>query len=623
MPLQHVSKVYPGMILETDVMAANGRFLCSRGQSLNRENIKALMTWGVEQVYVMNGPPSKHSPKLIQDRAELSFKVTHINSLPAHVPAREAQQSALTSLYRKLPAKPEDNDPEKWIFYYRKLYELSLSAVEQAAELCNLPATINRKDNPEKIMAKANQRLQRLIQFRTYAFFVMNENSSAFELVLSNPQEKGQVFDGLLMELVKCGEIASMIRNRHPAIQLDHSRRKCLVHLISTTSRVRGLFIGYLQDGDPDLPLEIRSLLANVLQYTASALESSQLYSLITRNNIELQNTVEKRTAELRQTIQNLEQEVQQRKTAQRNLDFILNNVHDSIFIFTPQGKIDEVNAKMLSMFGVSREEALQMNIPADISCKSFYRNKNMGNWHEVIEKGSGIFEWTAQRQDDGSTFPVEVYLKKITWNGRGAVLATLRNISQRKEAEKKLEFMALHDPLTELPNRKLFLERLGQSIIRARRNALQAAVLFIDLDGFKPVNDTFGHYVGDKVLKTIAERLCSSLRESDTVARLGGDEFGIIIPDLYADKDCTQIVDKAQHTLSQPIKIDGHCIHLGCSIGTAMFPRNGENVDTLIKVADTEMYKAKRQKKVSLVPHKEPVLSHSLILSKNMPTRM
>ena len=612
------------MILETDVIAANGRFLGGRGQPMTREHIKALMTWGVEQVSVMNGPPSQHSPNPIQDQTELCFKVIHINSLPAHVPAREAQQSAiLTSLYRQLPAKPEDNDPEKWIFYYRKSYEFSLSALEQAADLCNFPATITRNDNPKKILAKASQRLQRLIQFRTCAFFVMNEKSSAFELVLSNPQEEGQVFDGLLMELVKCGEIASMIRNRHPAILLDHSRGKCLVHLISTTSRVRGLFIGYLQDEDPELPAEIRNLLANVLQYTANALESSQLYSLITRHNVELQTTVEQKTAELRQTIQNLEQEVQQRKVAQRNLDFILNNVHDSIFIFTPQGKIDEVNAKMLSMFGVSREEALRMNVPADISCKRFYQNKHMGNWHEIIEKGSGIFEWTAQRQDDGSTFPVEVYLKKITWNGRGAVLATLRNISQRKEAEKKLEFMALHDPLTELPNRKLFLERLGQSIIRARRTALQAAVLFIDLDGFKPVNDTFGHYVGDKVLKTIAARLCSALRKSDTVARLGGDEFGIIIPDLYADKDCTRVVDKAQHTLSQPIKIDGHCIHLGCSIGTAMFPRNGEDVDTLIKVADTEMYKAKRQKKISLVPHKEPVLNHCLILSKNMPTRM
>jgi len=601
MPLQHVSEIYPGMILEADVIAANGRFLASQGQPLTGEHIKALMTWGVEQVSVMNGKPPGHCLSTPQDQTESLFKVIPINTLPAHIPDGEKQQTAtLTSLYRQIPARPEDNDPEKWMFYHRKLYEFSLSALEQAADLSNFPATITRNDNPEKILAKAHQRLQKLIQFRQCAFFIMNEKSSAFELVLSNPQEKGQVFDSLLMELVKCGQIASMIRYRHQAIMLDHSLGKCLVHLISTTSRVRGLCIGYLQDKDQQLPAEIRNLLDNVLQFTANALESSQLYSLITRHNVELQTTVKKKTAELRQTIQNLEQEIQQRKVAQRNLDFILNNVHDAIFIFTPQGKIDEVNAKMLSMFGVSREEALRMNIPADISCRRLYPDNHTHNWQDVIERGSGIFEWTAQRRDDGSTFPVEVYLKKITWDGREAVLATLRDISQRKEAEKQLEFLALHDPLTELPNRKLFLERLSQSIIRARRISLQAAVLFIDLDGFKPVNDTYGHYVGDKVLQTIALRLCSTLRKSDTVARLGGDEFGIIIPDLHAEKDCMLVVDKAQRTLSHPIQIDEHYMHLGCSIGTAIFPRDGEDVDTLIKVADTEMYKAKKKKKQS-----------------------
>lgn len=163
-------------------------------------------------------------------------------------------------------------------------------------------------------------------------------------------------------------------------------------------------------------------------------------------------------------------------------------------------------------------------------------------------------------------------------------------------DAERKILHLAYHDSLTGLPNRMLFMDRIDHAISRAQRENGQFALLFIDIDHFKVINDSMGHAAGDQLLNIISQRLKDVLRKSDTVARLGGDEFTIIIEDLEEAECVATVANNILNALDVPTEINGNEVHVGGSIGIAMYPQDGENFGTLLKNADTAMYKAKDQ---------------------------
>ncbi|UBF29630.1 GGDEF domain-containing protein [Kovacikia minuta CCNUW1] len=156
------------------------------------------------------------------------------------------------------------------------------------------------------------------------------------------------------------------------------------------------------------------------------------------------------------------------------------------------------------------------------------------------------------------------------------------------------LRHLANHDALTGLPNRILFQERLSQALTWADENNQLVALLFLDLDGFKLINDTQGHDVGDLLLKAIAQRLTQCLRGSDTVSRLGGDEFTVILPAIPTPQDAGRVAEKILSTLAKPFAIDGHTIFVTISVGISLYPKQGQDAETLIKEADNAMYRAK-----------------------------
>ena len=173
-------------------------------------------------------------------------------------------------------------------------------------------------------------------------------------------------------------------------------------------------------------------------------------------------------------------------------------------------------------------------------------------------------------------------------------VVSSFTDITDRKKAEHELERQALHDPLTSLPNRSLFLDRVEQGLRTARRIATPLALLVMDLDRFKEINDTFGHHAGDLLINEVAGRIRSDLRETDTVARLGGDEFGIFLPG--ADQDgAWRVAQKIITALQRPFEVEGDAHELSVSIGIAISPQHGEDVETLLRRADIAMYAAKR----------------------------
>ncbi len=225
--------------------------------------------------------------------------------------------------------------------------------------------------------------------------------------------------------------------------------------------------------------------------------------------------------------------------------------------------------------------------------------NEGMKKFTKIENIPNSVFhtEELEQPCKDGTTVWTEVVT--VYWrnpqNGRIEIHGVTRDISERKAAETKIAFMAQHDTLTGLPNRALFADRLERALAASRRSGTPTALLFIDLDKFKPVNDTYGHAVGDLLLQQAAERMRSALRESDTVGRIGGDEFVVLLPAVDRGEDALLVAEKLLKVLRAPFSIEGRSVEVSCSIGIAIHPENGRDEIELAKNADTAMYWAKR----------------------------
>ena len=172
--------------------------------------------------------------------------------------------------------------------------------------------------------------------------------------------------------------------------------------------------------------------------------------------------------------------------------------------------------------------------------------------------------------------------------------IAVISDITERKRGEEVVWKRANYDELTGLPNRRLFVDRLKHGLARAARHKSGMAVLFIDLDDFKPVNDRYGHQAGDELLKQVAARMDLCLREEDTVARQGGDEFVVMLTTISNENEALAVAEKLLAALHHPFQIEGHTINVGASIGVSLFPQQGETAEQLLKKADAAMYAAK-----------------------------
>jgi diguanylate cyclase (GGDEF)-like protein/PAS domain S-box-containing protein len=196
----------------------------------------------------------------------------------------------------------------------------------------------------------------------------------------------------------------------------------------------------------------------------------------------------------------------------------------------------------------------------------------------------------------DGSLIPVEFEGRFMPLDGKVYRLSVVRDIKRRKLAEARIDFLAHHDLLTGLPNRALLLERLQFILAGARRNQTRAAVLFIDLDNFKVVNDSLGHAAGDALLKVVGARIPAVLRSVDVVSRHGGDEFLVVLTDVENEQGAVPVAQKLIAAISEPIELEGQSLAVSPSIGIAVFPRDGDTPETLIKNADAAMYLAKER---------------------------
>jgi diguanylate cyclase (GGDEF)-like protein/PAS domain S-box-containing protein len=278
----------------------------------------------------------------------------------------------------------------------------------------------------------------------------------------------------------------------------------------------------------------------------------------------------------------------------------LLQAAGDGIFGVDPAGRLTFVNPAALKMLGFAEAEMLGKKAHALIHHSrpdgSSYPEEECPMYASFTKCVQHTVTDQVLWRKDGNSFPVEYSSTPITKDGKvmGAVV-TFRDVTERMQAEEKIRQLAYHDPLTGLPNRKLFSDRLGIALARARRNQNKVAIGMLDLDNFKDVNDTLGHTAGDLLLQAAAERLSAALRKGDTVARFGGDEFVLILPDLQAIEAAHQVARKIVESFRQPFFIDTRRLIVTTSVGIAVYPDDGTDEGALLQHADIAMYQAKQ----------------------------
>lgn len=272
----------------------------------------------------------------------------------------------------------------------------------------------------------------------------------------------------------------------------------------------------------------------------------------------------------------------------------VFSEAHDGILIVDAMNTIIDVNPTFCEITGYSHEEAIGQN-PKILSSGKHAPEFYSAMWKDLTEQGYWHGEiWN--RRKNGELY-AELLTISALKNDLGEIInyiGLFSDITQSKKQQQALELMAHYDALTKLPNRVLYADRFTQAIARAKRDESLLAICYLDLDGFKQVNDTLGHEAGDQLLVGVAERIKSSLREEDTVSRLGGDEFVLLMGDIHTLDQCEQALMRIHHTIAQPYLIDGQAVTIAASSGVTIYPLDDADPDTLLRHADQAMYQAK-----------------------------
>ncbi|QNE05971.1 putative bifunctional diguanylate cyclase/phosphodiesterase [Croceicoccus marinus] len=362
--------------------------------------------------------------------------------------------------------------------------------------------------------------------------------------------------------------------------------------------------------GDPqyrDIPVIFMTALADVQdKVTAFAAggvdfvsKPFQVEELLARVQTHL--ALRKATADLEARSRALEAEVEARRSAERLLREseirhrrLFESAGDAILVIDcADATVVDANEKCAELLGLSRDRGA---LPfADLACFSERLSAQ-----EVLaalreERQMKWPEWS-WRRSDGEPVHAEVIGNTYEAGGRLLAQCTLRDIRVRKEAEARVRYLALHDSLTGLPNRTMLMDRLQQAIGHARSHHEQIGLLLLDLDHFKHINDSLGHFIGDELLEQVARRLRSVLTEGDIAARLGGDEFVVVATGVRGPHDAEQLARRISDNLLEPFFVQGRRLHAGASIGICLYPGDGDSPAALLQAADTAMYQAKKR---------------------------
>lgn len=283
-----------------------------------------------------------------------------------------------------------------------------------------------------------------------------------------------------------------------------------------------------------------------------------------------------------------------QHESKLNTLSRVMEQTADLIMVTDVEHRIEYVNPSFEKITGYSYAEVIGRK-PAILSSGK-HKPEFYQHLAETIRRGNSYSNIIINRRKDGSLFYEEMTITPIK-DDNGTIthyVATGKDITDRMQDQERLQHMAHHDALTNLPNRNLFLDRLKQALSRARWHERLVAVMFLDLDRFKYINDTLGHNTGDQLLLQISNRLKQTIRDGDTIARFGGDEFALLLDDIQSDKDISALARKLLDALDEPFRINKHDFYITASIGISLAPNDGDDAETLLRNADVAMYRAK-----------------------------
>ncbi|RTE67356.1 diguanylate cyclase [Amphritea opalescens] len=274
----------------------------------------------------------------------------------------------------------------------------------------------------------------------------------------------------------------------------------------------------------------------------------------------------------------------------------VFDNTLDGVLITDTHGVILSVNPAFTEITGYTAEEAAGQT-PRMLQSSQYDQAFYAAMWQEITRNSRWSGEIWSRRKDG------DLYLERLTISMVRDVdgkpvryISVFNDITALRRKDEHIKHLAFHDGLTDLPNRTLLMDRISQKLVSVQREECHVALMFLDLDGFKPVNDRFGHNVGDYLLKEVAKRLLALVRESDTVARVGGDEFIFILNNPEGRDEINEIAHRVISSINEPIDVCGEVLHIGASVGISQYPADGHTSTELIKNADTAMYEAKRR---------------------------
>ncbi|HQU30092.1 MAG: EAL domain-containing protein [Planctomycetia bacterium] len=290
-------------------------------------------------------------------------------------------------------------------------------------------------------------------------------------------------------------------------------------------------------------------------------------------------------------------QDEEELRKSEKRFRTIFDNANDGILIVdTETKKFYTGNKKICRMLGYTQKEL------KEISVKDIHPRKDLPyileHFERHVKRESIEATDIPVKRKDGSVFYADISTSLIAFSEKIYLMGIFRDVTDRKQTEEKIRYLAFHDALTNLPNRILFTDRLNLALAHAHRTKEMLAIVFMDLDRFKIINDTLGHTVGDQLLRGVADRLVNCMREDDTIARLGGDEFALLLPGITNEEDVNTIAYKIIEVLKKPWTIDEHELYITASLGIVLYPKDGKDAEVLLKNADAAMYYAKEQGK-------------------------
>jgi len=296
-------------------------------------------------------------------------------------------------------------------------------------------------------------------------------------------------------------------------------------------------------------------------------------------------------------------------EASEQRYRFIVNNSPDIIYMLDGNGHFAFVNERIATLLGHDPDEMLGMHYSSVVHKDDMEKARFAFDERRTGSRASQNIEFRLLCKDsalpyryfESRSITIELSSMGMYTGDRAdktdryvGTYGVARDISERKRAEEVINFQIYHDLLTKLPNRALFRDRLNQAISQTKRNKSRLAVMFLDMDRFKMVNDSLGHLAGDQLLQMVAARLHTCLRDSDTLARVGGDEFNLLVPNIAGREDAAMIAGKIMERLKEPVVLEGYEVFVSFSIGIAIYPEDGRTIDVLIKNADMAMYHIK-----------------------------